>query len=66
MASFELLDDEQTDGNGQARFTVFGVVADGGIFAVGVALDAGVSGGLSGGECGRDFAAGAGWLLDGA
>ena len=30
MASFELLDDEQTDGNGQARFTVFGVGGGGG------------------------------------
>ncbi|WP_111894975.1 cell division protein FtsZ [Acinetobacter sp. MB5] len=30
MASFEFLDDEQTDGNGQARFTVFGVGGGGG------------------------------------
>ncbi|MFT4021656.1 MAG: cell division protein FtsZ [Acinetobacter sp.] len=30
MASFEFLDDEQNDGNGQARFTVFGVGGGGG------------------------------------
>lgn len=30
MASFEFLDDEQTDSNGQARFTVFGVGGGGG------------------------------------
>ncbi|MEB3753121.1 cell division protein FtsZ [Acinetobacter sp. MD2(2019)] len=30
MASFEFLDEEQTDGNGQARFTVFGVGGGGG------------------------------------
>ena len=31
MASFEFLEDEQTDNNGQARFTVFGVGGGGGI-----------------------------------
>ncbi|WP_312967237.1 cell division protein FtsZ [Acinetobacter gerneri] len=30
MASFEFLEDEQNDGNGQARFTVFGVGGGGG------------------------------------
>lgn len=30
MASFEILEDEQTEGNGQARFTVFGVGGGGG------------------------------------
>ena len=30
MASFEFLEDEQTDNNGQARFTVFGVGGGGG------------------------------------
>lgn len=30
MASFEFLEDEQTEGNGQARFTVFGVGGGGG------------------------------------
>ncbi|SDB81992.1 cell division protein FtsZ [Acinetobacter boissieri] len=30
MASFEFLEDEQTEGNGQARFTVFGVGGAGG------------------------------------
>ena len=30
MASFEFLDDGQTDNNGQARFTVFGVGGGGG------------------------------------
>ena len=30
MASFEFLEDDQTDSNGQARFTVFGVGGAGG------------------------------------